>query len=597
MIMEEIIKKLLGEKFSGIIGKGLDKIVNNFEYVMNNNVLEYLCEEYNRNYYTKTLLHRVTPVKLFDIYQPLYITPSSSYLSRRKIKQPRTSTSSIMNLFENNQYIILNGNAGSGKSTIVKYLFVNAIQTEYKIPIKIELRYLNDYGGNLINFVQNKIFKFQGLANSDEIIEQLMQSGKFVFFLDGYDEIISSKKQAITKDIDDFVKLYNKNNYLLTSRPFTDIDMLPLFNSFDVCDLSEGDIDEFIKKQIPQSEIELSTKIIEAVHSQENSSYKSFLSNPLLLSMFILTFQSYSNIPQRRSDFYNQVFETLYSLHDSVSKMSFVREKQSGLSKEYFIEILKLYSFISYFDEKFTFSSLYIEEKLQLIKGKKNLNFDNQKLIDDLQIAIGILSKEGTDYTYPHRSLQEYFAAMYISSLSETNKAKIYDKIDSLMFHYRNSERESDNFYLLLSELDRRGVVKYAILPFLDNMIVYLKNNIDNDGYGKIIERFSVILRTYSSFCNILDKTDLCKEDSNYNIFFRGKVRNLKQKSLNATNEEEQENEEEKSITERAREELAIKHIKPFLKSFISKMEKTRKDLDHFLYAEEAIDSDFIDLA
>ena len=61
-----------------------------------------------------------------------------------------------------------------------------------------------------------------------------MQSGDFIFFLDGYDEIISTKKQQITKDIDDLVKRYNRNNYMLTSRPFTDIEMLPLFYNYDV---------------------------------------------------------------------------------------------------------------------------------------------------------------------------------------------------------------------------------------------------------------------------------------------------------------------------------------------------------------------------
>ena len=48
--------------------------------------------------------------------------------------------------------------------------------------------------------------------------------------------------------------------------------------------------------------------------------------------------------------------------------------------------------------------------------------------MQDLQVAIGIITQEGTEYTYPHRSLQEYFAASYIASLSEYNKEKIYKK-------------------------------------------------------------------------------------------------------------------------------------------------------------------------
>lgn len=597
-----IIKQLLGEKFTNIIGKGLDKAIDNIEFIMNNNILEYLSEEYNRNLYVKTLLHRATPVNLFDIYQPLYITPSRNWY--KQSSRNRVSTASIKELFKEQQYIILKGTAGSGKSTIIKYLFLNAIQTKFKIPIKIELRYLNDYNGNIIEYIQDKIFKFQGLANSHEIIEKLMQSGDFVFFLDGYDEIVSIKKQDITKEVDDLVKKYSKNNYILTSRPFTDIDMLPLFHNYDVCDLSDADIDEFIIKQIPQSEKELSHKIIEAVHNQENKDYKSFLSNPLLLSMFVLTFQSYSSIPQRRSDFYNQVFETLFSLHDSVSKMAFVREKQSGLSKENIVEILKLFSFISYFDEKFIFPLQYLNEKLQLIKNKKRISFENQKLIQDLQIAIGILSQEGSEYTFPHRSLQEYFAAIYIISLSEDNKATIYSKIhSSLIMGIKRIDREYDNFYLLLSELDKRGTIKYVIIPFLSNAINII-HNITDVPYKEIIDFYVILKNTYSSFNNILlEKHILICEDTKFNKYYHDKITQIEKESKKLKGKQKnksQEKEREKidyTVREQVREEIAKLQIIPFLQEFANNIERTKERLNYYLISEEAIDADFINLA
>jgi predicted ATPase len=595
--MNELINKLLGEKLSSIIGKNIDKAIENIEFVMNNNILEYLSEECNRNIQIKTLLHRAYPVSLFDIYQPLYIVPSQYW--KRDTSESKISTSSIQELFKKHQYITLKGTAGSGKSTIVKYLFVNAIQTKFKIPIKIELRYLNDYKGNIISFIQDKIFKFQKLTNSDNITEKLMQSGDFVFFLDGYDEIISTKKQQITKDIDDLVKRYNKNNYMLTSRPFTDIETLPLFYNYDVCDLSDDDIDEFIIKQIPKQDEELCKKIIEAVHNQENKDYKTFLSNPLLLSMFILTFQSYSNIPQKRSDFYSQVFETLFSLHDSISKMAFVREKQSGLSKENIIEILRLFSFLSYFDEKFTFSLQYIEDKLQLIKDKKKISFENQKLMQDLQVAIGIITQEGTEYTYPHRSLQEYFAASYIASLSEYNKEKIYQKIYKTFIKetkWRN--REYDNFYLLLSELDKRAIINYTIIPFLCDAIDSIKM-IDNMNYTKIIDLFITLENTYFSINNILlEKKIFMQEEMKYNRFFKKRLNEEYKKDKESTKTSTIENDTKfNKIREKTRKELTMQYIVPFLKEYINNIQNTLNRLKLEIDNDEAIDADFINLA
>jgi predicted NACHT family NTPase len=280
------------------------------------------------------------------------------------------------------------------------------------------LRYLNEFKGNINNYIFDEIFKYQRLGVSTNIIERLLDSGSFVFFFDGYDELNSSIKEQTTSDIDNFVKRFNVNNYLITSRPFTNIDLMPLFTNFLVCDLEEGEIASFVKKQLPPDETEIAEKIIKTINKRENIGYRTFLSNPLLLSMFILTFQSYADVPQKRSDFYDQVFDTLFSVHDSMSKLAYVREKQSNLNKEQFEEVLRLFSFLSFFDEKFLFPRNYLEEKLSLIKEKKkNIQFDNSKFINDLQVAIGILNIEGLDYTFPHRSLQEYFAASYIRLL------------------------------------------------------------------------------------------------------------------------------------------------------------------------------------
>ena len=563
------------------------------KHIISNNILEYQVEEYNRNSFTKTLLHRVQPKSLKEFYQPLFITPfgenkKPNFRISNLPNQKRIPTDSIKVLFRQKKFITLIGNAGSGKSTIVKYLFLNSIDTNFKIPIKVELRYLNDFPGSVIDFVKDRIFKLEKLATNDKIIERLLSSGDFVFFLDGYDEVNSLKKEKVTTEIDDLVKIYNKNYYLLTSRPYTEIDLLPLFHNYQVCELSDEDINQFISKQIPKEEKELCDKIIEAVNSQENHSYKSFLSNPLLLSMFILTFQSYSSIPQKRSEFYNQVFDALFSVHDSMSKLAFVREKQCGLSKEQFIEVLKLFSFISYFDEKFIFSGHYLDEKFKLIKEKKkSITFDNIKLITDLQVAIGILNKEGTDYTFPHRSLQEYFAAIYISSLNDSNKKIIYTKIIQALTEEDKINRVArENFYLLLSELDENGVIQYAIIPFLENYLINL--NLDSLDYDEIISKYLSLRSVYDSFYYAIKSNELLNMHEEFDNQFR--------LYMHENGEFKKGTQKPEDVTKLARKKLAEKDIKPFLESYLPKISLKIQDLSNHIISENKSDTDIIAL-
>ena len=580
MEITTLITTVVTSQLKGLLTKIAKEFGAEVEQVINNNILEYQVEEYNRNLLSKTLLHRVQPKKLTEFYQPLFISKCDPKYRHRRLgfgqdQENRIPTDSIKELFSDKQYITLIGSAGSGKSTIVKYLFLNAIDSQFKIPIKIELRYLNDFDGSVIEYIKENIFKLSKLASNERIVERLMKSGDFVFFLDGYDEITSSRKERITKQIDDLVKLYNKNCYVLTTRPYTEIEMLPLFHNYEVCELSDEDINQFIRKQIPATESELMDKIIEAINNPENRSYKSFLSNPLLLSMFILTFQSYSSIPQKRSAFYSQVFDALFSVHDSMSKLAFVREKQSGLSKEQIIELMELFSFLSYFEEKFIFTSTYLNSKLDSIKDKKNhIKFDNEKLISDLQVAIGIINQDGTEYTFPHRSLQEYFAALYISSLGETNKEKVYSKIiDSLMNDRGFRMNSKDNFHLLLSELDEEGVIKYALIPFLESF--RRKLQLTKMNYKTIIDRFVQLETFYSSFFPVLKEDGLMKQNHLFSEKFR--EYNPRKKGENVGSKEWE------AKAEKAREKLAMNDVKSFLEDFKPKIEGKIIELKTYL--------------
>ncbi|WP_370094103.1 NACHT domain-containing NTPase [Winogradskyella sp.] len=510
----------------------LKSLGNELKQVAKNRLIEYQTNEFKRNFFTKTLLHRSEPIKLTDFYLPLHIINQKDVLEYVE-KPKKIPTENIEKLFKKSNYITLIGNAGSGKSTIVKYLFINAVETNFKIPIKVELRYLNEYKHSFKDYIFNEIFLFHKLGFTTAIIDRLLGSNKFVFFFDGYDEISSNKKEAITQEIDKFVSLYSDNSYLLTSRPYTNIDTLPLFTNYVVCELDDKEIPPFVKKQISNNEEELAEKIIKAISQIENHSYKTFLSNPLLLSMFILTFQSYSEIPKKRSDFYKQVFDTLYSVHDSVSKLSYVREKTSGLSKNAFEDVLRLFSFISYFEEKFLFQQDYIDKKLNTIKEKKKeLKFDNQKLIADLQVAIGILNKEGIDYTFPHRSLQEYFAANYISNLSDQNKELIFNKIKNIIENKFMYIISNNHFLDLLGEQDYNSMIRLVVIPLIQTQLEILEKNgnLDYDEkYDLICKIFIVGVelmqkdiraeKIHSDFCDTSNRPPIILVHDNNKMF------------------------------------------------------------------------------
>ncbi len=470
----ELIKFPLNKIF-----KSIDSEINQ---ITNNKLLEYQVNTYKRSLFVKTILHRSEPVNLLDVYYPIKVeVENENNLAKKK---RTTIITNVEDLFKESKCITITGSAGSGKSMLLKYLFVKIANKKEKIPIRIELRYLEKHEGSFESYIKT-LFNFSKISMEEKFSDRLLDSGKFVFLLDGFDELNSKTRYKVIEEIDCFIEKFSTNQYVITTRPYVNIELLPLFKNLKVKSLESNDIYEFIKQQLPREEHELCNKIISSLKSNDNK-FETFLQNPLLLSMFILTFQNYSTLPSQRHVFYSQVIETLFNSHDSLSKLGYEREKESGLNREEFNNVLNIFSFLTIFENKLIFNKTYFRKKLTSIKQKfPILKFSNDKLLNDLLIALCILNKEGFDYSFVHKSIQEYFAAEYIAGLSIDNKIRVYQKLYELFI---NEKEEFNigliNYISLLIELDYKNVYElfiFKVFDFIDDGIQQMKNDFENN--------------------------------------------------------------------------------------------------------------------
>ena len=467
-ILESLITAFVGElaKESKII---FDEFGDEAKQFLKTGIKKYLDKQKEKYSYIKTLLKGNTPTYLYNIYYHLRLNDDSSN---------DIETKSITKLLNKGKYLTIIGDAGSGKSTLTKHLFLNAIYEKKGIPVLIELRYLNEYGNKLESYIYEKIFEHK-LTENVKILERFLEAGKFIFFLDGFDELNAEIKVKLIENLNSFIQRYDNNSYILTTRPYSDIEHLPLFHNYRVqgLGLQSGEIEGFIFKQL-LSEKELAVKIVNSVKNNKSPFIESFLKNPLLLSLYILTFQSNAEIPDKKYIFYRRVINALFSEHDSKTKLGFVREKLSGLNQEKFEEILRAFCFLSYFDGRFSWDSDYANDKIRVIKQKNNTySFDNQLFIKDLKSAVALWVDDNGLLSFAHRSLQEYFAASFIKNLNSLENEKIYKKI-MIKFTDISKFGEVENFLSLCEEMDNRNFVKFYLLPLLYELrIVIVKND------------------------------------------------------------------------------------------------------------------------
>lgn len=505
-VLETIIvsftKELLSE-CKGIFNDFYDEA----KHLIGTDIKKYLEKQKSKYSHIKTLLRGNTPVYLYEIYYPINL------ISDDKIV---IDTSNISNVFIKSNYVTIIGDAGSGKSTLTKHLFLNAIKEKFAIPILVELRYLNETNGDIEQYILEKILENK-LSENPAILERLLTNGKFVFFLDGFDELNSDIKYTVVQNINSFINQYDKNKFILTSRPYSNIENLPLFFNYKIKELNEeaGEIDGFINLQL-KKEKELADKIIKSLKDNKSEYIQSFLTNPLLLTLYILTFQTYAEIPSKKYIFYRRVINALFSEHDSKTKLGYVREKQSQLSQEQFEEVLKAYSFLSYFDSKYNFDFDYINKTLSTIKGKTNkLEFDNNKFIYDLKSSIALWTEDNGDYSFAHRSLQEYFAALFIKNLNPTENERAYKKIIE-RFSTELKAWEVENFLSLCHEMDEINFCKHYYLPLLKETYSYLDTTNEQTLIKSFVLFFSNGLQCHQEQRRFVHKVNI------NNIVYRG---------------------------------------------------------------------------
>lgn len=413
---------------------------------------KYLINTEQKNSKIKTIIYRRVPKDLYSFYECIGVSCNGKTIS----------TENINNLFTLGNKLIVTGTGGVGKSILFKHLFLNTIAETGLIPVLLELRSFNICDIRDISMFE-AIYKSlcdNGFELSEEYFEYSMQEGGYVIFLDGYDEVNRDKAEKVTGEIKALAEKYNRNKYLLSSRPSEEFIGWNDFCEVETLKLNKQQALDLIKK------IDFDKSAKETFYNELNNSlyekYKSFASNPLLLNIMLLTFQKHASIPDRLNDFYEEAFVTLFNVHDA-TKDSYVRDIRSGLGCEDFKLIFSYICFKSYFNGEFQFSEARLRSYIQSARQKfDRYTFGVEEFQEDLTQSVCMLVKEGMIYHFSHRSFQEYFAAWYTCKLVDDVQSKL------LLNWIKESDSVfSDSYFQMLFDLQSEKVNKIVICPML----------------------------------------------------------------------------------------------------------------------------------
>ncbi len=457
---------LLVERF---INPKLDKFINAPQdiFILKDLFNEYLKEKYDKDQYINTIVFQNESKTIDELYIPLTI------IQNGKRNKSMILDENMKNIFEMPNKLLIIDTAGTGKSTLVKFLSNFCVEKKWCIPFVIELRRIES-NQSMEDYIINDI-KISTKKIKEVDIFDVIRRGDFIFFLDGYDEILEENKKDITKKIRDFITSANQNSFVLTSREDDGLSEFSDFIKYHIQELSKEEAYELIKKYDNYGIT--SENLINEIEKDENyEALKEFLGNPLMVSLLYLTYQYKGVLQYKKSIFYRQVYDALYDRHDNTKGIGCIHEKKSKLDIEDFRKVLCAMGFISIKYGKIEFDK---DELIRLINDSIKIfpeikaNAHNYR--DDLLHAVPLFKEEGVNYKWAHKSFAEYFAAIFICQERKEYEAKVLNDI--------LKSDNSQKYYNVLDfcyDIDYKSVLNELIYPILSEYVSYfdaIKNN------------------------------------------------------------------------------------------------------------------------
>jgi len=423
---------------------------------------------------TKTLLYRDQPVDIKSFYVRTNLEINGDIISDIK----------VFDSIKEKERLVISGTAGCGKSTFCKSLFVDMIEQQAGlIPILIELRHLNkESEESLTDFIFSTLSDLEKSLTKDQVMYAL-KLGKVCLLLDGFDEIDNELKEIYEREIIKLSTTFGKLKIVVFSRPDNRFSSWEEFYIANVQPLDK----EKAKGLIAKLEYDrvAKTKFLNDLDNNLYEKHTSFASNPLLLTMMLLTYEQIAEIPNKIHLFYEQAFLTLFNKHDSL-KSIYKRKSHTKLALDDFKKLLSAFSMVSYKDSRFYFTETELLEAIENASKLSSVKVNTYDFMCDLIESVCIIQKDGLGYTFTHRSFQEYFTANFIKNVVLENKFELIDRVASL-------QSGRDDVIPMLYEMNKELVEKEWLiikLKFLIDKYSYEQNSNDEGlkSFGRLYD-------------------------------------------------------------------------------------------------------------
>jgi hypothetical protein len=426
------------------------------------------------------------------------------------------------------------GDPGSGKSTFLKFVALMlaravlqnnpalaleklCLQEPLPIPVFISCWDLSDFlreegKSNLpvmLTFVAERVSQ-QGFQLEASDLEVLLREGQCCLLFDGLDEVPTDAGRAVvSRLLEDCVKTFPKNRYVVTSRVRAYTGDAILKGEFARCDIQPFDAEDrsqFLKNWVALL-FKTATVLVLTDGTEANREFQSLTKgietndrirplavNPLLLTVIAIVHWNRKRLPEQRVDLYDECVDVLLGQRKEAEHIQSYRkaeafdeqleryqEEERPWIRKRFAEIaLRILDSEENRDEASKSEVVKLLAPRFLDRGAKaqeEAEIQAARFLDKQELSSGLLvSRREHSYRFVHLTFQEYLAAWHLSNQE-------FDQVASVLEVRLRQQRWFEPMQLLGGEWAKQSDEK------LDRYLQWL---LDRQGES-IIERAPVV--------------------------------------------------------------------------------------------------------
>jgi hypothetical protein len=426
---------------------------------------------------------------------------------------------SFNQLFDRDYNYIILGNAGAGKSLLVKaiMLYLSESKKEFKntdiltyVPFRIELKnYIafkkqSNKGCSILKYLVYSLETDYSSTIVEENLQNILIKENTILFFDGLDEIFNVQdKITVKNDIETFHNNFPKIKSITTSR-FTGYNEAR-FDEKKYCELSilpfnEDQIKEYVQKwySLEEEDTTIREDEISGFISNMDNIDKELISNPLLLSLIVILYRNNLKIPESKLEIYQSCTNTLVDKWDALKQLDITIDKPLLQKKESILADLAFWQYealsssmpeINNHKAKYAIAESLVKKKLA--------DDDNKDILAESFLDYAQKRSIYFDNNFTHKTFLEYYTAYWI--YSNVEKKHDIEKRNKIIEQYIKNP-----FW-------------YVVLELLFNLID--KDQPDTDILDEIIEENSNSTSSLAFLLHVLPSLKNVSEDTQILVY------------------------------------------------------------------------------